>query len=86
MASILIKDTTRQERARIVNEAIGNIEGLCDGCSPGLLRMYDDYINGTKELINGTKELREVNMEFNARYVSGQTGPDQSGMSCVEGL
>ena len=63
---------------RIVNEAIGNIEGLCDGCSPGLLRMYDDYINGTKE-------LREVNMEFNARYVSGQTGPDQSGMSCVEG-
>ena len=64
MASILIKDTTREERARIVNEAIGNIEGLCDGCSPGLLRMYDDYINGTKE-------LREVNMEFNARYVSG---------------
>ena len=50
MASILIKDTTREERARIVNEAIGNIEGLCDGCSPGLLRMYDDYINGTKEL------------------------------------
>ena len=78
MASILIKDTTREERARIVNEAIGNIEGLCDGCSPGLLRMYDDYINGTKE-------LREVNMEFNARYVSGQTGPDKSGMSCVEG-
>ncbi len=73
MASILIKDTTREERARIVNE-----EGLCDGCSPGLLRMYDDYINGTKE-------LREVNMEFNARYVSGQTGPDKSGMSCVEG-
>lgn len=78
MASVLIKDTTREERARIVNEAIGNIEGLCDGCSPGLLRMYDDYINGTKE-------LQEVNMEFNARYVSGQTGPDQSGMSCVEG-
>ena len=79
MASILIKDTTREERARIVNEAIGNIEGLCDGCSPGLLRMYDDYINGTKE-------LREVNMEFNACYVSGQTGPDKTGMSCVEGL
>ena len=53
MASILIKDTTREERARIVNEAIGNIEGLCDGCSPGLLRMYDDYINGTKELAGG---------------------------------
>ena len=38
MVSILIKDTTREERARIVDEAIGNIEGLCDGCSPGLLK------------------------------------------------
>ena len=56
MASILIKDTTREERARIVDEAIGNIEGLCDGCSPGLLKMYDDYIDGKKE-------LREVNRE-----------------------
>jgi hypothetical protein len=40
--------------------------------------MYDDYIDGKKE-------LREVNREFNARYVSGQTGPDMGGMSCVEG-
>ena len=71
MASILIKDTTREERARIVNEAIGNIEGLCDGCSPGLLRMYDDYINGTKE-------LREVNMEFRANFISGEEGPEQT--------
>ena len=30
MASILIKDTTREERARIVDEAIGNIEGRPD--------------------------------------------------------
>ena len=68
MKSILIADTTREERERIVAESIGNIEGVCDGCSPGLLKMYEDYIEGKKE-------LRQINMEFNRRYVSGAEGP-----------
>ena len=68
MASYLIKDTTPEERRRIVEESIGNIEAACDGCAAGLAEMYQDYINGVKE-------LREINMEFNARYVSGRTGP-----------
>ena len=67
MKSILIKDTTREEREQIVAESIGNIESACDGCSPGLVEMYQAYIDGIKE-------LREVNMEFNARYVSGGDG------------
>ena len=61
MQSILIADTTQAERERIVAESIGCIDGLCDGCSPGLLRMYEDYIEGRKE-------LREINMEFRSRY------------------
>ena len=52
--SILIAETTREERERIVAESIGNISGLCDGCSPGIIEMYEDYINGKKE-------LREIN-------------------------
>ena len=72
MRSILIADTTRAERERIVAESIGNIDGLCDGCSPGLLKMYDDYIEGRRE-------LREINMEFRARYTSGAAGPDKNG-------
>ncbi len=72
MKSILIADTTREERERIVAESIGNIEGLCDGCSPGLLKIYQEYIDGHKE-------LREVNMEFNARYISGAMGPERVG-------
>ena len=28
--SILIKDTTKEERAKIVEESIGNIAGACD--------------------------------------------------------
>jgi hypothetical protein len=72
MKSILIADTTREEREQIVAESVGNIDGACDGCSPGLIKMYQDYIEGKKE-------LREVNMEFQARYMSGATGPDRSG-------
>ena len=62
--SIRIADTTREEREQIVAESIGNIAGLCDGCSPGIIEMYQDYIDGKKE-------LREVNAEFRAGYVSG---------------
>ena len=72
MKSLRIADTTREERERIVAESIGNIDGACDGCSPGLISMYEDYIEGRRE-------LREINMEFNARYTSGATGPDRGG-------
>ena len=72
MKSIQIVDTTREEREQIVAQSIGNIDGACDGCSPGLLRLYQDYIDGRKE-------LREINMEFRTRYTSGATGPDNAG-------
>ncbi|MBR3574212.1 MAG: purine biosynthesis protein PurH [Lachnospiraceae bacterium] len=72
MGSILIKDTTRQEREQIVAESIGNIGGACDGCSPGLAEMYQDYIDGKKE-------IRDINMEFRARYESGIDGPEKTG-------
>ncbi|MDO5325785.1 MAG: purine biosynthesis protein PurH [Clostridia bacterium] len=77
MKSILIADTTREEREQIVAESIGNIDGLCDGCSPGLIEMYHAYIDGRKE-------LREINMEFNARYTRGAMGPDREKCDYLE--
>lgn len=70
MKSYLIKDTTREERERIVAESIGNINGSCDGCAAGLAEMYQDYIDGKRE-------LKEINMAFRARYVSGEEGPEK---------
>lgn len=64
----LISETTREEREAIVKESLGNMEANCDGCMPGLAKMYQDYIDGKKE-------LREINMEFNARYVKGDDMP-----------
>ena len=70
MKSLLIADTTRAEREQIVADSIGNLSGLCDGCSPGIIEMYQDYIDGKTE-------LREINAAFNARYVSGRQGPER---------
>ena len=69
--SYLIAETTKEEREKIVADALGNIEASCDGCMPGLAEMYQDYIDGKKE-------LRQINMELHARYVKGD---DMSGRS-----
>ena len=64
MQSLLIKDTTREEREAIVAESIGDISGSCDGCMAGLVDMYQDYIDGKRE-------IRDINMSFRAHYESG---------------
>lgn len=58
----LISETTREEREKIVRDSLGNISANCDGCMAGVVDMYEDYIDGKKE-------LRQINMEFHARYV-----------------
>lgn len=68
----LIAETTREERERIVADSLGNISADCDGCMAGLAEMYEDYIEGKKE-------LRDINMEFHARYVKGDDMPERSG-------
>ena len=68
---ILISETTKEERLKIVEEAIGNISGSCDGCMAGLADMYEDYIDGKRE-------IRDINMEFRARYYSGEETPKNS--------
>lgn len=67
-----IAETTREERERIVAESIGNISGLCDGCSPGIIGMYQDYIDGKRE-------LREINAEFRSGYMSGASDRERGG-------
>lgn len=49
MLGYLIKDTTVEERKKIVEESLGNISADCDGCMSGLAEMYQDYIEGKRE-------------------------------------
>ena len=73
MPGYLIKDTTVEERKKIVEESLGNISADCDGCMSGLAEMYQDYIEGKRE-------IRDINMEFNARYVRGDM--DKEAVRC----
>jgi len=72
MQGYLIKDTTREEREQLVAESLGNISASCDGCSVGIVEMYQDYIDGKKE-------LKDINMDFRAGYVSGNEKPGRTG-------
>ncbi len=72
MRSLLIKDTTREEREQIVTESLGAMESACDGCAAGIAEMYQDYIEGKRE-------LREINAEYRSGYVSGRMGPERHG-------
>ncbi len=67
----LIKDTTKEERERIVAESLGNLNGSCDGCMSGLADMYQDYIDGKRE-------LKEINMAFHAGYVRDDDLPEKA--------
>ena len=71
MKSLLIQDTTQEERQKIVEEALGFL-GACDDCQGGLADMYDDYIYGKRE-------LTEITMSFRTAYTTAMKGPQRSG-------
>lgn len=60
MKSILIKDTTKEERIAIIREWVPIDDGLND-CEIDLWEMYREYIDGKKE-------IAEINAEFNAGF------------------
>lgn len=72
MRSLLIKDTTREERERIVSQALWGSCGIdcefCSGCDNrgggSVEGIYQDYIDGKKE-------IREINEEYRAPLVRG---------------
>ena len=76
--SLLIADTTKEERARIVEESLGSIEGGCDGCAQGVIEMYDRYIEGEME-------LSEVNAAYRAHFCMEERDEKETGFSCAMG-
>ena len=70
MKSILIKDTTREEREEIVRKALWESCGaeceFCSGCDSLGGGRPDDYYQA---YIDGKKELREINEEFSAPFI-----------------
>jgi hypothetical protein len=66
MKSILIKDTTREEREEIIRNSL-DCGGGCENCSSCWLGggnpwgIYQDYIDGKRE-------IREINMGYMEEY------------------
>lgn len=63
MKSTLIKDTTKEERIALIKEWIPDEDGLED-CDIDLWDMYQDYIDGKKE-------IAEINAAFQTDYFAG---------------
>lgn len=62
--SILIKDTTREERIQIVQQGLSQCGGACDFCN-GCDNLGGGSIDAFYQpYIDGEKELREINMEY----------------------
>lgn len=73
MGSILIKDTTREERIKIVQRALNQCGTGCETCSSCWLGggsvddIYDDYIEGKRE-------IAEINRDYSRRHAGRQKG------------
>ena len=62
MKSILIKDTTKQERIALIREWLPPEDGL-EECEIDLWDMYHDYIEGKRE-------IAEINAGFQTNFYS----------------
>jgi hypothetical protein len=67
MKSILIKDTTKEEREEIIRASLDCGAGGCENCSSCWLGggspwgIYQDYIDGKRE-------ISEINMKYMEEY------------------
>ncbi|WP_303058001.1 hypothetical protein [uncultured Ruminococcus sp.] len=67
--SILIKDTTREERIRIVNQSLqvcGQTCEFCNGCDNLGGGLVDSYF---QPYIDGEKEISELNAAYHRGLV-----------------
>ena len=69
--SVLIKDTTREERIRIVNRSLAACGTECEFCSGCDNRGGGRTETYYQAYIDGEKELRQINEEFRTGLVRG---------------
>jgi hypothetical protein len=69
MQSILIKDTTREQREAIIRQSLASCGGSCEFCNGcdnlGGGRVEDIY----RPYIEGEKEIAQINMEYRSNLV-----------------
>lgn len=64
MRSILIRDTTREEREQIVRQGLAACGSSCEGCN-GCDNLGGGRVDAIYQpYIDGEKELAQINAEF----------------------
>ena len=68
--SYLIKDTTREERIKIVERSLNTCGTPCEGCSlcDGLMGLGDAW-KTYQPYIDGEKEISEINASIRTGFV-----------------
>ena len=69
LVQLLIKNTTREQRERIVRESLACGGGGCENCSACGVYGAGDPFDMYQPYIDGEKEIEDINREFNARYL-----------------
>ncbi len=74
MKSTLIKDTTREERLKIIQEALNCDDSAgCENCSGCGVFGAGDPFDMYRDYIDGKREIKEINMAFVSRmFVRGR--------------
>jgi hypothetical protein len=65
----LIKDTTRDEREKIIKDALSCGGGGCENCSACGAYGAQDPFEMYQPYVDGLKEIEEINREFRASYL-----------------
>jgi hypothetical protein len=68
----LIKNTTREQREKIIKDALSCGGGGCENCSACGVYGAGDPIEMYQPYVEGLKEIEEINREFRARYLHGK--------------
>jgi hypothetical protein len=68
MDHYLIKNTTREEREKIIRDSLGCGGGGCENCSSCGVYGAGDPFDMYQPYIDGLKEIADINREFTARY------------------
>lgn len=64
----LIKNTTREQREKIIRDSLGCGGGGCENCSSCGVYGAGDPVDMYQPYVDGLKEIEDINREFRARY------------------
>jgi len=69
LVQLLVKNTTKAQREKIVRESLACGGGGCENCSACGVYGAGDPIDMYQPYIDGEKEIDDINREFRARYL-----------------